>query len=112
MKTDKVNEKHFSYQDVFQPIPSTITSNQPPAWFRALQIGSGIISLILSVLLIVTQYPVLAVNTIITLLSITLLTIGVERVVTGIMLLILYTHLYQQQQSPPVGAKKPPLLRI
>jgi hypothetical protein len=59
-----------------------------------LQIGSGIISLILSIiLLLVVGYSVLTENTIILLLSITLLTIGVERVATGIMLLILYSSL-------------------
>ena len=36
----------------------------PPAWFRALQIGSGIISLTLSIiLLLVVGYSVLAENT-------------------------------------------------
>jgi uncharacterized membrane protein AbrB (regulator of aidB expression) len=39
------------------------------------------------------EYSVLTTNTIILLLSITLLTIGVERVATGIMLLILYSSL-------------------
>jgi hypothetical protein len=59
-----------------------------------LQIGSGIISLVLAViLLIAVEYSVLTANTIILLLSITLLTIGVERVATGIMLLILYSSL-------------------
>lgn len=89
MKTDKVYEKNFSYQDVNQCISSSaITNTQPPSWFRALQIGTGIISLILSIVLIVTQYPVLSVSTIVTLLSVTLLTIGAERVATGIMLLV------------------------
>jgi hypothetical protein len=59
-----------------------------------LQIGSGIISLILSILLLLAvEYSVLTVNIIILLLSITLLTIGAERVATGIMLLILYSSL-------------------
>jgi uncharacterized membrane protein HdeD (DUF308 family) len=59
-----------------------------------LQIGSGIISLILSILLLLAvEYSVLTVNTIILLLSITLLTIGAERVATGIMLLMLYSSL-------------------
>ena len=94
MKIFKVNKKHLSYQDIIHSITSTITSNQPPAWFRALQIGSGIISLILSILLLIAvEYSVLTVNTIILLLSITLLTIGAERVATGIMLLILYSSL-------------------
>ena len=84
----------MSYPHVIHSIASTITSNQPPAWFRALQIGSGIISLILSILLLIAvEYSVLTVNTIILLLSITLLTIGVERIATGIMLLTLYSSL-------------------
>jgi hypothetical protein len=59
-----------------------------------LQIGSGIISLILSILLLIAvEYSVLTENTVILLLSITLLTIGVERVATGIMLLLLYSSL-------------------
>src|ERR687891_2048795 len=94
MKIFKVNKKHLSYQDTIHSITSTVTSNQPPAWFRALQIGSGIISLILSILLLLAvEYSVLTVNTIILLLSITLLTIGAERVATGIMLLMLYSSL-------------------
>ena len=94
MKIFKVNKKHLSYQDIIHCITSTITSNQPPAWFRALQIGSGIISLILSILLLLAvEYSILTVNTIILLLSITLLTIGAERVATGIMFLRLYSSL-------------------
>jgi uncharacterized membrane protein HdeD (DUF308 family) len=94
MKIFKVNKNHLSYQDIIHSIASTITSNKPPAWFRALQIVSGIISLILSILLLIAvEYSVLTVNTIILLLSITLLTIGVERVATGIMLLKLYSSL-------------------
>ena len=59
-----------------------------------MQIGSGIISLILSILLLLAvEYSVLTVNTIILLLSITLLTIGAERVATRIMLLMLYSSL-------------------
>ena len=59
-----------------------------------MQIGGGIISVTLSIiLLLVVGYSVLAENTLILLLSITLLTIGVERVATGIMLLILYSYL-------------------
>jgi uncharacterized membrane protein HdeD (DUF308 family) len=60
----------------------------PPAWFRSLQIGSGIISLTLSIWVITIEYPILPVNTAITLLSITLLTIGIERVATGLLLLL------------------------
>jgi uncharacterized membrane protein HdeD (DUF308 family) len=68
-----------------------------------LQIASGIISLTLSILLLIAvEYSVLTVNTIILLLSITLLTIGIERVATGIMLLTLYSAL-----SKTTTTKKP-----
>src|SRR5919107_5978377 len=89
-------------------ITSTITSNQPPpAWFRALQIASGIISLTLSIiLLLVVESSVLAENTLILLLSITLLTIGVERVATGIMLLLLYSSL-PKTTTTTTTTKKP-----
>ena len=110
MKIFKIDKKHLSYQDVIQSITSTITSNQPPAWFRALQIGSGIISLILSILLLIAvEYSVLTANTIILLLSITLLTIGAERVATGIMLMGLYSSLPKKTTSstmPPGRSKK------
>src|SRR5919112_3039767 len=91
-------------------ITSTITSNQPPpTWFRALQIGSGIISLTLSIiLLLVVESSVLAENTLILLLSITLLTIGVERVGTGIMLLLLYSSLPKTTTTTTtITTKKP-----
>jgi uncharacterized membrane protein HdeD (DUF308 family) len=45
------------------------------------------ISLTLSILLLLTQFPVLAINTIILLLSISLLTVGAERVASGIVLI-------------------------
>jgi hypothetical protein len=73
-----------------------------------LQIGSGIISLILSIiLLLVVGYSVLTENTIILLLSITLLTIGVERVATGIILLILYSSLPKTTTTATTTTKKP-----
>ena len=63
------------------------------------------ISLILSIiLLIAVENSVLTVNTVILLLSITLLTIGVERVATGIMLLILYSSL---PKTKTTTTKKP-----
>lgn len=62
-------------------------------------------SLILSILLLIAvEYSVLTANTIILLLSITLLTIGVERVATGIMLLILYSSL---PKTTTTTTKKP-----
>ncbi len=70
-----------------------------------MQIGSGIISLILSILLLIAvEYSVLTENTVILLLSITLLTIGVERVATGIMLLLLYSSL---PKTTTTTTKKP-----
>jgi uncharacterized membrane protein HdeD (DUF308 family) len=51
------------------------------------------ISLTLSILLLLTQFPVLAINTIIVLLSISLLTVGAERVASGIMLIRSYSSL-------------------
>src|SRR5918911_290479 len=83
----------FRYFSITRSITSTITSNQPPIWFRALQIGSGAVSLILSTLLITVGFPIIAAGSITLLLSIILLTIGIERVATGIMLLKLYASL-------------------
>ncbi|MGD1836122.1 MAG: hypothetical protein ACPKQO_10420 [Nitrososphaeraceae archaeon] len=53
---------------------------RPPVWFRLLQILSGIILLILSSLVIVFGFPTFTLETIITILSITLLVIGIERI--------------------------------
>ncbi|MFL6512991.1 MAG: hypothetical protein ACJ70X_08595, partial [Nitrososphaera sp.] len=77
-----------------------------------LQIGSGIISLILSIYLLAIHFPVLVVNTIITLLSITLLTIGVERVATGIMLLKLYSSLPKAKRQSGRSKKATPLTNM
>ena len=64
-------------------------------------------SLILSILLLIAvEYSVLTVNIIILLLSITLLTIGVERVATGIMLLRLYSSLPKTTTKKPSGWSK------
>ncbi|MDQ4015427.1 MAG: hypothetical protein M3136_06640 [Thermoproteota archaeon] len=72
-----------------------------------MQIGSGIISLILSILLLIAvEYSVLTENTVILLLSITLLTIGAERVATGIMLLLLYSSL-PKTTTTTTTTKKP-----
>ncbi|HYT02302.1 MAG TPA: hypothetical protein VEL70_05285 [Candidatus Acidoferrum sp.] len=59
---------------------------KPPSWFRSLQIGIGIIALVLSFLMISLGYPTLSLNIINIFVSITLLTIGIERVVSGLML--------------------------
>jgi hypothetical protein len=54
------------------------------------------------------EYSVLTANTIILLLSITLLTIGAERVATGIMLLILYSSLPKTTTSTTTTITKKP----
>lgn len=59
----------------------------------------GIISLILSVIAILLGYPTLELSTIITILSIVLLFIGVERVVTGWMLIRLSAKSSQSKEA-------------
>lgn len=59
---------------------------KPPSWFRSLQIGIGVIALVLSFLMISLGYPTLSLNIINIFVSITLLTIGIERVVSGLIL--------------------------
>ena len=54
-----------------------------PTWFRLLQMGIGIVSIIAS--MIVIAYPNLAVFTIIILISIVLLIVGIERIITGLL---------------------------
>jgi hypothetical protein len=61
-------------------------NNKPPNWFRSFQIGIGIMALVLSSLVIIIRYPNISLNIINTFISITLLTIGIERVVAGLML--------------------------
>jgi len=63
-----------------------VINYKPPSWFRSLQIGIGIIALVLSFLMISLGYPTLSLNIINIFVSITLLTIGIERVVFGLML--------------------------
>ena len=53
------------------------------------------------------EYSVLTTNTIILLLSITLLTIGAERIATGIMLLKLYSSLPKTTTTTTTTTKKP-----
>lgn len=81
-------------------------------WYRALQIGSGIISLTLSMYLLAIHFPVLEIYTIITLLSITLLTIGIERVATGILLLKLYSSLPKATRSSGRSKKITPITNM
>jgi uncharacterized membrane protein HdeD (DUF308 family) len=66
----------------------------PPAWFRPLQVGIGALSIILSMLAI--AYPGLAAFSVIVLISIILLIIGIERVVTG---MLSYSRPYSNEQS-------------
>jgi len=96
----------FRYFSIRQSITSTITGNQPPIWFRALQIGSGAVSLILSTLLITIGFPIIAAGSITLLLSIILLTIGIERVATGIMLLKLYASLRRTTSTKKTDRSK------
>ncbi len=63
-----------------------MANHKPPSWFRSLQIGIGIIALILSSVVIIIGYPTLSLDIINIFVSITLLTIGVERVASGLML--------------------------
>ena len=101
------NRKTFQLLEYYQCISShTITSNQPPTWFRALQIVSGAICLILSSLLIAVGFPLIAAGSIILLLSIILFAIGIERVATGIMLLKLYSSLPTTTTKPKGRSKK------
>jgi hypothetical protein len=64
-----------------------------PKWFRLLQIVSGLISLILSSFVLLLGFPNLALDTIITILSITLLAIGIERISLATMLFLSKTNL-------------------
>lgn len=57
----------------------------PPFYFRLLQLGIGIISIILSLVVLIIGYPVLDISTIIILLLITLLVIGIGRIVRGLL---------------------------
>ena len=63
-----------------------MTNYKPPSWFRSLQIGIGIIALILSSVVIIIGYPTLSLDIINIFVSIVLLTVGVERVASGLML--------------------------
>ena len=60
--------------------------NKPPSWFRSLQIGIGIIALVLSSLVIILGHPTLSLDIINIFVSITLLTIGIERLCSGLIL--------------------------
>jgi hypothetical protein len=107
LKLGDNNRKTFQLLGYYQCISSpTITSNQPPAWFRAFQIGSGAVCLILSTLLITVGFPLIAAGSIILLLSIILFAIGIERVATGVMLLKLYSSLPTTTTTKAKGRSK------
>ncbi len=58
----------------------------PPLYFRLLQFGIGIASITLSLIVIMVGYPVLDLSTIIILLLISLLVIGIGRIVRGLLI--------------------------
>jgi uncharacterized membrane protein HdeD (DUF308 family) len=60
----------------------TNISSESPLWLQLLQISVGVVSIILSS--IVLAYPSLGVFTVILMLAITLLIVGIERVASGI----------------------------
>lgn len=55
-------------------------------WFRAVQIGSGLVSLILSSLVLSLGFPTLSADVVVTVLSVALLSIGIERILLGLLL--------------------------
>lgn len=57
-----------------------------PTWFRFVQIGSGLVSLILSSLVFLLGFPNPSVDFIIAVLSIVLLSVGIERIFLGLIL--------------------------
>ena len=54
-------------------------------WFRTVQIGSGLVSLTLSSLVLYLGFPTLSADVIVTVLSVTLLSIGIERILLGLL---------------------------
>jgi hypothetical protein len=56
-----------------------------PKWFRAVQIGSGLVSLILSSLVLSLGFPTVSADIIVTVLSVALLSIGIERILLGLL---------------------------
>lgn len=77
-----------------------------------MQIGSGTISLILSILLILLGYPILSVNIIVILLSVALLVIGVERIASGIVVVVLSSSLQKTKKSSSRRRKVTPFTNI
>jgi hypothetical protein len=56
-----------------------------PKWFRAVQIGSGLVSLLLSSLVLSLGFPTVPADIIVTVLSVALLSIGIERILLGML---------------------------
>jgi uncharacterized membrane protein HdeD (DUF308 family) len=52
---------------------------------RAVQIGSGLVSLILSSLVLSLGFPTVSADIIVTVLSVALLSIGIERILLGLL---------------------------
>lgn len=63
-----------------------------PTWFRSIQIGCGLVSLILSSLVFLLGFPTPSADFIITILSIALLSVGIERIFLGLLLFRCTTH--------------------
>ncbi|MDQ4074249.1 MAG: DUF308 domain-containing protein [Thermoproteota archaeon] len=71
--------------------------SRAPSWFRLLQISIGIVSIVLSILSML--YPGITVLTMIVFISIILIIIGIERVVTGMLGSIPLQSVYIQRSS-------------
>lgn len=56
-----------------------------PKWFRAVQIGSGLVSLTLSSLVLLLGFPTVSADVIVTVLAVSLLSIGIERILLGLL---------------------------
>lgn len=56
-----------------------------PKWFRVVQIGSGLVSLILSSLVLWLGFPTLPADVMVTVLLVALLSIGIERILLGLL---------------------------
>jgi uncharacterized membrane protein HdeD (DUF308 family) len=60
----------------------TVSETKSPGWFRAAQIGLGIIALIISIYIL--AYPLMTFVTIVLLLGVVLFVVGIERIIQGI----------------------------
>jgi hypothetical protein len=68
-----------------------------PTWFRSVQIGCGLVSLVLSSLIFLLGFPTPAADFLITILSIALLSVGIERIFLGLLLFGPTSHAIQRQ---------------